>query len=53
MKDDRNANTISLDSDYVQLMTEAITEATQTSFKIIEERQAELPGTFTNLLSFV
>ena len=39
MKADRTANTVSMDSDDVQLMTEAITEATHTSFKSIEERQ--------------
>ena len=50
MKTDQTAKTVSLDSDDMQLMTEAITEAAQSSFKSIEERQEEPPGIVTDLL---
>ena len=50
MKADRNANTISLDIDDLQLMTEEITEEAQTSFKTIEEQQEDILGIVTNLL---
>ena len=50
MKADQIANTVSLDNDDMQLMTEAITKATQSSFKSIEEWKHELLGTVTNLL---
>ena len=50
MKVDRNAMAIILDSEYVQLMTEAITEALQESVKTIEERHEEISGTITNFL---
>ena len=50
MKEDITANTVILDSDDVQLMTEEITEAMQTSFMSIEEWQEEILGTVTNLL---
>ena len=39
MKDDGNENTISLDIEYVQLMTGEIDEVAHASFKTIEERQ--------------
>ena len=50
MKVDINANTISLESDDVQLMTEEIKEVEQTSFMSIEEQQEELLDTVTNFL---
>ena len=50
MKDDRNTNTISLDSGDVQIMTKEIDEATQTSFKSIEEWQGHILGKFTHML---
>ena len=39
MKADRTTNSNSLDSDDVQLMTEEITETTQTNSKSIEEQK--------------
>ena len=50
MKDDRNANTISLDSGDVQIMTKEIHEATKTSFKYIEEWQGHILGKVTDML---
>ena len=50
MKANRTANTVSLDSDDMQLMIEAIIEVVQSSFKSIKERQEELSGTVTDLL---
>ena len=50
MKSDQAANNVILDSDDMQLMTEAITEATQYSFKSMEDQQEELSGIVTGLL---
>ena len=50
MKHDRNANTIRLDSGDVQIMTKEIDEATQTSFKSIEEWQGHIVGKVTDML---
>ena len=38
MKADKNANTISLDSEDMQMMTKEIAKAVHTSFKTIEEQ---------------
>ena len=51
MKADKNANTISLDNEDVQMMTKETTEAAQTRFKTIEEQQEEIVGTVTSLLN--
>ena len=50
MKADQTANIVSLDSDDIQMITEAITEVVQSSFKSMEERKAELSGIVTNLV---
>ena len=50
LKVDRTTNIVSLDSDDVQIMTEAIIKVAHTSFKSIEEWQEEILGTVTNLL---
>ena len=51
MKYDWNANTISLDSDDMKLMTNTITKSMQSSFKSIGEWQEEILGTVTELLT--
>ena len=53
MKADRNVNTISLESEDVQMMDEEINEAEQTNFNSIEERQEEIPGMVTSLLKLL
>ena len=50
MKNDRNENTISLASGDVQIITKEIDEATQTSFKSIEEWQGHISGKVTDML---
>ena len=52
MKADKNANTIILDSEDVQLITKAIAKAAQESFKTTKERQEEILGMVTDLLKF-
>ena len=47
MKANKNANTISLDSEDLKMTTEEIVEVAHTSFKTIEEGQEEIPGTVT------
>ena len=49
-KKKRKENTIILDNNDLQLITEEIAEAAQTSFKTIAERQTELTVTVVDLL---
>ena len=42
MKAAKNANTINLDNEYVQMITNAIYEAAQIRFKSIEECQEDI-----------